>query len=66
MAYLNSKKNKNIKPLTDYKRMMTRSQILYSQSKIGKTGKNCKMYENLNFLLKKWLNNAKSKTRDTQ
>ena len=25
----------------------------------------CKMYEDLSFLLKKWLNNAKSQTRET-
>ena len=52
---------------TDYRCMMTRSQISAAQIHIPiPNRKSFKMYESLNFLQKKWLSNAKSRTRDTQ
>ena len=52
---------------TDYGRMMTRFQILYSQNPYpDQEKKSWKMHENLSFLQKKWLSNAKSRTRNTQ
>ena len=53
--------------ITDYGRMMTRSLNSTAQIHIPfQNRKSCKIYENLSFLLKKWLSNAKSRTKDTQ
>ena len=44
--------------------IMTRTQILYSQNPYpNPEKKSCKMHENLSFLQKKWLSNAKSTTK---
>ena len=53
--------------VTDYGRMMIRFQILNSPKLYipHPDRKSCKMYENLSFLQKKWLSNAKSRTMDT-
>ena len=51
---------------TDYGGMMTRSQFLYSLNPYPiPNRKTCKMYENHRFLQKKWLSNAKSRTRNS-
>ena len=51
----------NTATLTDYGRMMTRSQILQIKNPVI-----CKLYENLSFFEENFLRNAKSQTRDTQ